>query len=43
MAKEVPDHHDAEIVMKLYDLRRESVMRVDAASSAAVCRRIATP
>ena len=27
MAKEVPDHHDAEIVMKLYDLRRESVMR----------------
>jgi len=27
MAKEVPDHHDAEIVMKLYDLRREAVMR----------------
>jgi hypothetical protein len=27
MSKEVPDHHDAEIVMKLYDLRRETVMR----------------
>jgi hypothetical protein len=27
MPKEVPDHHDAEIVLKLYDLRRESVMR----------------
>lgn len=25
--KPVPDHHDAEIVLKLYDLRRESVMR----------------
>jgi hypothetical protein len=27
MAKEVPDHHDAELVLKLYDLRREAVMR----------------
>jgi hypothetical protein len=27
MSKEVPDHHDAEIVMKLYELRREAVMR----------------
>lgn len=27
MSKEKPDHHDAEIVMKLYDLRREAVMR----------------
>jgi hypothetical protein len=27
MPKEVPDHHDAEIVMKLYELRREAVMR----------------
>jgi hypothetical protein len=27
MAKEKPDHHDAEIVLKLYDLRREAVMR----------------
>ena len=25
--KDKPDHHDAEIVMKLYDLRREAVMR----------------
>ena len=25
--KTVPDHHDAEIVLKLYDLRREAVMR----------------
>jgi len=27
MAKEKPDHHDAELVIKLYDLRRESVLR----------------
>jgi hypothetical protein len=25
--KDIPDHHDAEIVMKLYELRREAVMR----------------
>ena len=27
MIKERPDHHDAELVLKLYDLRREPVMR----------------
>jgi hypothetical protein len=27
MAKATPDHHDAELVIKLYDLRREAVMR----------------
>ena len=27
MAKDHADHHDAEIVMRLYDLRREPVMR----------------
>jgi len=27
MIKERPDHHDAELVLRLYDLRRESVMR----------------
>ena len=27
MNKEKPDHHDAELVLKLYDLRRETVMR----------------
>lgn len=27
MLKEAPDHHDADLVLKLYDLRRESVMR----------------
>lgn len=27
MAKEVPDHHDAELLLKVYDLRREEVMR----------------
>ena len=27
MAKDHPDHRDAEIVMRLYDLRREPVMR----------------
>jgi hypothetical protein len=27
MAKDHPDHHDAEIVLRLYDLRRETVMR----------------
>lgn len=25
--KDYPDHHDAELVLKLYELRRESVMR----------------
>ena len=25
--KPAPDHHDAELVLKLYDLRREAVMR----------------
>lgn len=25
--KEYPDHHDAELVLKLYELRREAVMR----------------
>ncbi len=25
--KKTPDHHDAELVLKLYDLRREAVMR----------------
>jgi hypothetical protein len=27
MLKEAPDHHDADLVLKLYDLRRETVMR----------------
>lgn len=27
MSKEVPDHHDAELILKLYELRRETVMR----------------
>jgi hypothetical protein len=27
MTKDHPDHHDAEIVLRLYDLRREAVMR----------------
>ena|ERR1700733_4567012 len=27
MSKEKPDHHDAEIVIKLYDLRRDPIMR----------------
>jgi len=27
MIKEVPDHHDAELVLRLYELRRETVMR----------------
>lgn len=27
MSKETPDHHDAEIVLRLYELRREAVMR----------------
>jgi hypothetical protein len=25
--KESPDHHDADLVLKIYDLRRETVMR----------------
>lgn len=27
MTKPAPDHHDADLVLKLYDLRREAVMR----------------
>jgi len=27
MSKHAPDHHDADLILKLYDLRRESVMR----------------
>lgn len=27
LTKDFPDHHDAELVLKLYELRRESVMR----------------
>ncbi len=27
MSKSAPDHHDAELILKLYDLRREAVMR----------------
>jgi hypothetical protein len=27
LTKDFPDHHDAELVLKLYDLRREAVMR----------------
>ena len=27
MAKEVPDHHDAQLLLRVYELRRETVMR----------------
>lgn len=27
MSKDKPDHHDAELILKIYDLRREPVMR----------------
>lgn len=27
MSKDAPDHHDADLVLKIYDLRREPVMR----------------
>ena len=27
MSKDSPDHHDAELVLRLYELRRETVMR----------------
>ena len=27
MPKDYPDHHDADLVLKLYDIRRETVMR----------------
>lgn len=30
--KDFPDHHDADLVIKLYDLRRESVMRASRAA-----------
>lgn len=35
LRKEYPDHHDAEIILRLYDLRREAVIRE---SRAAVTR-----
>ena len=34
LLKDIPDHHDAEIVMRLYELRRESVMRESRAALA---------
>ena len=27
MFNDAPDHHDADLILKLYDLRREAVMR----------------
>lgn len=27
MAKETPDHHDADLVLRVYDMRREAVLR----------------
>jgi len=27
MSKDTPDHHDADLVLRLYELRRETVMR----------------
>ena len=27
MSKQAPDHHDAELVLKVYDMRREAVLR----------------
>jgi hypothetical protein len=33
--KEYPDHHDAELVLRLYDLRREPIMRESRAALAA--------
>jgi len=27
MSKQAPDHHDADLILKLYELRRETVMR----------------
>ena len=27
MLKEKPDHHDAELALRVYDMRREAVMR----------------
>jgi len=27
LQKDMPDHHDAELIIKLYDLRREAVLR----------------
>jgi hypothetical protein len=32
MPKDFPDHHDAELVLKFYELRRESVMRENRAA-----------
>ena len=34
MPKDYPDHHDAELVLRLYELRRESTMRASRAAMA---------
>jgi hypothetical protein len=34
MIKDAPDHHDAELVLQLYDLRREALMRAARAGMA---------
>ena len=35
MAKERPDHHDAELALRVYDMRREAVMRESRAAISA--------
>lgn len=35
LRKEYPDHHDAELVLRLYDLRREGLMRESRAAISA--------
>ena len=37
MPKSTPDHHDADLILKLYDLRREAVMRQSRNAMAAPC------
>lgn len=32
LTKDYPDHHDAELVLKLYEMRREAVMRASRAA-----------
>lgn len=32
LTKDYPDHHDAELVLKLYEMRREAVMRASRAT-----------
>ncbi len=40
MFKDTPDHHDAELVLRVYELRREPVMRQSRGTETATGQRM---